>query len=178
MTNSKQILASLLLIFGFSLQAKSADLEKSLQPTVASAQKIAADPKIVKAVKEANTANAAKYKDMNQDKWKALSIMDPIVKDFTKNEAAVVLKADKPANVTEMFLNAKDGSKVAFLAKTSGWIHVGKPKHDVPMTGKVWIGKIETDESTGLQQVQIAVPVLEDGKVIGTMVVGVDTGKL
>lgn len=176
MIKTKTFLAAALLIVGF--QAKALDIAKALQPTITLAQKWAADPKIVKAVKEANATNATKYKDMNQDKWKAASIMDAVVKDFTKNEAATFLKASTTEGITEAFLNAKDGTKVAFLAKTTGWNHGGKPKHDVPMTGKVWIGKIETDESTGFQQVQFGVPVLDGGKVIGTLVIGFEAGKL
>ena len=38
----------------------------------------------------------------------------------------------------------------------------GKPKHDVPMTGKSWQGPVEIDESSGIQQLQISVPVLDD----------------
>lgn len=176
MTKTKNILAAVLFVFGF--QANALDLEKSLQPTIELAQKWAADSKIVSAVKEANATNATKYKDMSQDKWKALSMMDATVKGFIKNEAASFLKSNKSALVTEGFLNAKDGTKVAFLAKTSGWSHGGKPKHDVPMTGKVWIGQIETDESTGFKQVQFGVPVLDGGKAIGSLVIGVDAGKL
>lgn len=174
--NRTLLLATLFFVVGF--QAKALDLEKALQPTIESAQKWAADAKIVAAVKDANTSNATKFKSMNQDKWKAASIMDAIVKDFTKNDAAVFLKTSKTPEVTEAFVNAKDGTKVAFLAKTSGWIHLGKPKHDTPMTGKVWIGKVEVDESTGLQQVQFSVPVMDGAKPIGSLVVGVDASKL
>lgn len=176
MKNSKTILAVLLLVVGF--QAQALDVEKALAPTIEQAKKWAADAKIVAAVKDGNANNSTKYKDMNQDKWKAASIMDAAVKDFTKNDAATFLKTSKSAEVTEAFVNAKDGTKVAFLAKTSGWSHAGKPKHDVPMSGKVWIGKVETDDSTGLQQVQFGVPVMDGGKVIGSLVIGVDAAKL
>lgn len=169
---TKIILAAFVLIVGF--QGQAVDVEKALAPTIEAAKKWAADAKVVAAVKDSNTNNAKKFKDMNQDRWKAASIMDPLVKDFTKNDAAIFLKGNKTSEITEAFLNAKDGTKVAFLAKTSGWSHLGKPKHDVPMTGKVWIGIIETDESTGLQQVQFGVPVRDGGKVIGTLVIGVD----
>ena len=77
-----------------------------------------------------------------------------------------------------MFLSGSDGAKVAFLAKTSSWSHKGKAKHDDPMAGKVWQGAVEVDESTGLQQVQVGVPVLEGGKPIGSLVVGLSLAKL
>jgi hypothetical protein len=46
------------------------------------------------------------------------------------------------------------------------------------MNGKTWQGTIEVDESTGLQQIQIAVPVLSDGKPIGSLVVGLSVSTL
>jgi hypothetical protein len=46
------------------------------------------------------------------------------------------------------------------------------------MSGKSWQGKVEVDESTGLQQVQVAVPVLDNGQAIGSLVVGLSLSKL
>lgn len=47
-----------------------------------------------------------------------------------------------------------------------------------PMSGKPWQGDVEVDESSGLQQLQMAVPVLDAGKPIGSLVVGSSIGKL
>lgn len=71
----------------------------------------------------------------------------------------------------------RDGNDY-FLSKPSNWSHQGKPKHDEPMAGKTWQGGIELDESTGLQQIQIGVPVLEGDKPIGWLVVGFSISKL
>ena len=48
----------------------------------------------------------------------------------------------------------------------------------LPMSGKTWQGEVEVDESSGLQQLQVAVPVLDSGKPIGSLVVGLSIGKL
>jgi len=141
-------------------------------------QSWAADPVIVAAVKQQNATLPAEYASMNQDKWKSLTVLDPFVRTFTKNEAASVLKSKKTDVIAEVFLSDANGNKVAFLNKTSNWNHKGKPKHDIPMTGKTWQGVVEVDESTGLQLVQIAVPVLEGDKPIGSLVVGLGIGKL
>lgn len=73
---------------------------------------------------------------LNQEKWKALTVLDPLVRGFAKNPAGVFLKRKKDDLVTEGFASDAAGLKVAFLAKTSNWSHKGKDKHDVPMTGK------------------------------------------
>ena len=138
----------------------------------------AAAPAIVDATKAYNAAPPADCLAMTQEKWKTLPILDPFVRSFSKNPAAEFLKTKKSDVVSEAFLSGIEGNKVAFLAKTTNWCHKGKPKFDVPMTGKTWQGPVEVDESTGVQQVQVAVPVLDGGKPIGALVVGISISKL
>ena len=138
----------------------------------------AADPAVVAAVKAVNASVPAEYAAMTEEKWAGLSVLEPSVRGFTRNDAANLLKANKGVEVSEAFVSAANGMKVAFLSKTTSWIHKGKPKHDVPMAGRVWQGEIETDKSTGVQQIQVAVPVLDGGKPIGSLVVGFAISKL
>lgn len=153
-------------------------VQAKVNASVAEVRQWAADPAVVKAVQAHNASLPADQAAMNQEKWKALTILDPFVRGFTKNEAAVLLRAKKSAAVAEAFLSGADGLKVAFLAKPTNWGHKGKPKHDEPMVGKTWQGPVEVDESTGLQQLQVAVPVLDGGKPIGSLVVGLSLSKL
>ena len=141
-------------------------------------QVLGSDPKVVEAVKEANTNPPAQYKSMTQETWKGLSILSPEIKFFTANDLAVYLKTKRTLYISEMFISAANGNKVAFFAKTTGWNHSGKPKHDIPMKGKTWIGDPEQDESTGKIQVQISFPILDGKKPIGSMVIGLDLSKL
>lgn len=156
----------------------SPEVQAKVDAKVKDIQTWAADNSIVNAVKSQNAAPPAEHAAMNQDKWKALTILDPFVRSFSKNPAGEFLKTKKDEAVSEAFVSGADGTKVAFLAKTSGWSHKGKAKHDDPMAGKNWQGPIEVDESTGLQQVQVAVPVLDAGKPIGSLVVGLSISKL
>jgi hypothetical protein len=142
------------------------------------AGRIAAEPELIKAVAAQNLRLSAEYADMTQIKWSALAELDPIVIALTKNTAARVLKAHRVTGLSEMFVSDMQGRKVAFLAKPTNWSHEGKPKHEQPMKGKHWQGKVELDESTGLMQVQVAVPVLQEGKPIGSLVIGVELGSL
>lgn len=145
---------------------------------IAAAKILAADPAIVAAVKAHNTTPPPEVAAMTQEKWKTLTLLDPFVRSFAKNPAGEALKTKKSTVATEAFLSGADGSKVAFLSKPSNWSHQGKPKHEQPMEGKTWEGDIEVDESTGLQQVQIAVPVIDGGKPIGSLVLGLSVTKL
>ncbi len=136
------------------------------------------DPKLVTAVKELSSNPAPQGKDMTNEKWRGLTPLDPFVRSFTKNSVAEYLKAKKDDSVGEMFASAADGSKLAFLTKTTYWSHKGNQKHEAPMKGKTWIGRLEVDESTGYQMVQVAFPVLDGGKPIGSVVVGLKAAAL
>lgn len=182
MNTTVRILIAAALLGASAQLASAAGLEPAVQAKVDAMKKQieswAADPAIVNAVKAYNTTPPADSAAMTQDKWKTLPILDPFVRSFSKNPAGEFLKGKKTDAVSEAFLSGADGNKVAFLAKTSSWCHKGKAKHDDPMAGKVWQGDVEVDESTGLQQIQVAVPVLDGGKPVGSLVVGLSLSKL
>ncbi len=140
----------------------------------------AADPTIVKAVVEQNSKGP--IPEMDNAKWKTTRRSDPIVKEFQTNPAGQFLKAKIEATggaASEAFLSAARGEKVAFVEKTTSYIHQGQAKFDVPLTtGKSWQGKSEFDESSQTYAIQISVAVLVDGKPSGALVVGVSLSNL
>jgi hypothetical protein len=140
----------------------------------------AADPVIVSAVKEQNVAGP--IAGMDNARWKSVRRSDPIVTQFRSNAAGQFLRAKLEATggaYSEAFLNGARGEKVAFAEKTTSYIHRGSAKFDVPFTtGKPWQGKPEFDESTQTYALQISVPVVDSGKPIGALVVGVSLSQL
>lgn len=166
-------------LFAPALRAQvSPALQAKIDHEIELAKALAANPAVVAAVKECNATPSEEAQAMTQEKWKKLGLVDSFVRSFTKNEAGVALKAQKSEFVTEAFVSGTDGTKVAFLTKPSNWSHLGKAKHDVPMTGKTWEGEIEVDESTGQEQVQVSVPILDGSTPIGSLVVGLNVAKL
>lgn len=154
------------------------EIQAKIDARIAAIATWAADPVIVDAVRAQNSAASADYTAMTQEKWRALTVLDPFVRSFSKNAAGQFLKSKRDDVVTEAFLSAANGWKVACIAKPTNWSHKGKDKHDVPMSGKNWQGPVELDESSGQQQVQVAVPVLDGGKPIGSLVVGLSLSKI
>lgn len=136
------------------------------------------DPQVVAAVRQHNASPSAEAKAMTQEKWKALPVLDPFVRGLSKNALAEHLKGKRDPAWSELFVSGADGSKVALFNKTSSWSHKGKEKHDVPMQGRTWIGEIEVDASSGMEQIQVGLPVLDGGKAIGSVVVGLAVSKL
>lgn len=159
-------------------QALPPELKAKVDARVAGLKALGADATVVGAVKAYNANPSAEAKAMTNEKWKGLSVLDPFVRSLSKNSLAEYLKAKKDADVAECFVSGADGAKVAFLSKTTAWNHKGKPKHDSPMTGKVWYGPLEVDESTGIQEVQVGVPVTDGGKPVGSIVFGLNVAKL
>jgi hypothetical protein len=138
----------------------------------------AADPILIEGVRTHNASVPAEQSALTQEKWHSLTVLDPLVRGFSKNPVGQFLKGKKTETVTEAFVSDAAGMKVGFIAKTTNWSHKGKPKHEVPMSGKTWQGPVEVDESSGVQQIQVAVPVLDAGKPIGSLVVGLSLTKL
>lgn len=172
----KNILVMMTFLFSMGVSAAlTAEQKAALDKQVEMVKGWASNATIVAAAK---AGAGADYASMTQDAWKALPVLDAKVRALSKTPAAEVLKKNKTEAVSEAFLNAADGTKVAILSKTSNWSHKGKAKHDDPMAGKTWIGEVETDESTGAQQIQIAVPVMDAGKAVGSLCVGFTVSKL
>lgn len=172
--------AAAFLLVGSVARAQGTDpvLQAKIDARMAVVKAMAADPVVVQAVKTTNATARPEYADMTQEKWAGLSVLDPLVRPFTQNDVAKVLKTKKVDEMSEAFVSAASGVKVGFLSKPTNWSHKGKPKHDVPMTGRAWQGVMEMDESTGMQQIQVSVPVLDGGKPIGSLVVGLAISKL
>lgn len=139
---------------------------------------VSTDPQVVAAVKQYNASQPAEAKAMTQEKWKSLPVLDPFVRGLSKNALAEHLKGKRDPAWSELFVSGADGTKVALFNKTSSWSHKGKEKHDVPMQGRTWIGEIEVDASSGMEQIQVGLPVLDGGKAIGSVVVGLAVSKL
>jgi len=169
------VLVSLVLAASLGAEPLSSDQKAAVDAKVALLKAWGTAPEVISAVKEAPPAWAA---TMDQDKWKSLSILSSEVKELSKNPLATWIRAKKDVAVSEAFVSRADGTKVAFLGKPTNWSHKGKPKHDIPMAGKTWMGEIETDESTGVKQVQVSFPVVDGGKAIGSVVLGLQLSKL
>lgn len=141
-------------------------------------QALGTDPAVVSAVRTYNTSIPPAASAMTNERWKSLTQLDPAVRAYSKNALAVYLKSKMDPSVSEWFVSGAGGTKIAFQAKPSSWSHNGKEKHQVPMAGRVFIGPVEMDESSGQKQIQIGIPVLDAGRPIGSLVVGVSISKL
>ena len=177
-------LSSLLVVFTCSAMAfgqAPPEIQAKLDAEIKQLQPLTTDPEIVNAVKTHNaTPPSGDAASMTNDKWHSLSMLDPFVRNVAKTPLSEYLKSKKKTDETiaKIFVSGADGFKVGFDAKTEHWTHKGIPKHEVPMTGETWIGSVKLDDSTGQQLIQVGLPVLDAGKPIGSLVVGLRVDKL
>jgi hypothetical protein len=156
------------------------EIQKEIDRHVEVVKKWAANPILVKAVLAQNEKGP--IPGMDNMKWKTVRRSDNLIKSFQNNDAGRFLKQEAAKTVdtySEAFLNASQGEKVAFMEKTTSYIHKGASKFDVPFNGaKKWQGPPEFDESSQTHQIQVSVPVLSGGKPVGVLVVGINLTKL
>ena len=157
--------------------AIDAQLQSKLDAKLAVIKSWAREYVIVNAVNAYNTA-ASKRRGFTEEQWSAATGIEAPIRALMENDAAQFLKQHRTADITEAFVSGADGGKVAFLSKPTHWSHRGQAKHDVPMRGQSWQGHIELDRSSGFLQIQLAVPIIDRGKPIGSLVVGVSPARL
>jgi len=157
------------------------EIKSKLDAKIKQLSSFSTDPEIVNAVRAHNaTPREGEALTMTNEQWHGLSVLDPFVRATAKTPLSEYLKTKKNADdtIAKVFVSGADGSKVGFDAKTEHWTHKGLPKHEVPMTGAVWIGSVKVDDSTGQQLIQVGLPVLDGGKPIGSIVFGLRVDKL
>jgi hypothetical protein len=155
------------------------EIKAKLDAQIKLLQAISVDPQVVSAVRAHNaTPPSGDAASMTNEKWAGLSLLDPFVRTVAKTPLSVFLKTKTDDVIAEIFVSGTTGDKVGFAAKTTYWTHKGMPKHEVPMSGHTFIGAPKLDESTGVTEIQVGLPVMDGGKAIGSIVFGLRVDKL
>lgn len=140
------------------------------------------DPVLIAAVKEQNAKAMTLDQIQKRDKeWMATTGMDDQMKAMMKNAAAQELdklEATKPY-FFESILMDNQGANVAMTNKTSDYWQGDETKFtNAFKVGGVDIGKSKFDDSAKAYLIQVSVPVLEAGKPIGALCVGINLDEL
>lgn len=168
---------------GLSLGAHgdSGDMINSLIPIV---KKWGENPTLIAAVKEQNAKKISLDAIQKRDKeWMATTGLDEQMKALMKNAAASELnqlEATKPY-FFESFLMDNQGANVAMTNKTSDYWQGDEDKFTNAYkggAGGVDISKSKFDDSAKAYLVQISVPVVDAGSVIGALCVGINLDEL
>ncbi len=165
--------------------ALAGDVTAKMQPKIDAYKKQAvtwaADPLIVKAVKDANTAGP--LAGMGNAKWRDLKESDPAVKGLVDSPTGQLLTKWMNADamgINKVVLSGDKSHRVAFTSMPAIYLGKGRPNFDTSMNdGKVWQqGESKPDPSTNIDTVQISAPVKDGGTVIGVLLVSLTAANL
>ena len=157
---------------------------KEVKDVVPEVVQAATNAVVIKAVKEQNAKGIALAKIQELDKvWMAATSPDAFMKAHASNAAALELAKIEKAKpyFVEFILTDDQGANVAVTGMTSDYWQGDEPKFTNAFAngkGEVYIARPQKDKSTGEVISQVSVPVMSDGKAIGTLTVGVRADKL
>ncbi|MDH4275531.1 MAG: hypothetical protein OEW08_10865 [Gammaproteobacteria bacterium] len=131
----------------------------------------AADPVVVKAAKEANAKEGGLEPGMTNSKWDELADQDVKVTQFQTSAAGKLLtNLEKDKGISKLYLRDAKGNLVASSANKPLIFNVStKPAFINGIKGAWAAGEIKPDPTTQVKGVNMAVPVLDGGKVIGIL---------
>jgi hypothetical protein len=135
----------------------------------------AANPVIVAAVKEVNASGG--LAGMSNGKWNDLDDKDPAVKAFETSKAGTLIrKWEEDKGINKLVLRDDKGNLVASSAKPLVYNNAARPVFVNAIKGQVWAAsEIRPDPTTSIKSVQAGAPVMDGGKVIGVIHVGITT---
>jgi hypothetical protein len=133
----------------------------------------ATNPVIVAAVKEVNASGG--LAGMSNGKWNDLDEKDPAVKAFENNKAGVLIrKWEEDKGINKLVLRDEKGNLVASSTKPLVYNNATRPVFANAVKGQVWAAsEIRPDPTTSIKSVQAGAPVMDGGKVIGVIHVGI-----
>ena len=133
----------------------------------------AANPVVVAAVKEVIAKGGSP--GMTNGKWNDLDEKDPVVKAFETSKAgALIKKWEEDVGINKLVLRDDKGNLVASSTKPVVYNNAARPVFVNASKGQVWAAsEIRPDPTTGIKSVQAGAPVMDGGKVIGVIHVGI-----
>ena len=155
-------------------------MQQKVDEYKAKAATLAADPALIKAVKEANAKGP--IPGMDNAKWEPIPESDPVAAEMVNNPAGKLLTQWMNADVkgmNKLVLTGKHGQRFAFTSKPASYMSKDKAHFSESFTGKVWqMKEAQPDPSTKVEAVQITVPVKDGKEVIGVLLLSLTADNL
>lgn len=142
------------------------------------------DSVLVAEVNKQNDSKLSMSEITSRDKlWQETSGVDAFMKELMSNPAANRLSQieKKVGSIVESFLMDNQGANVAMTNKTSDYWQGDEAKWKQSFNngaGGVHVGETKFDKSAQAYIIQVSVPVVDNGKVIGAITYGVNVDDL
>ncbi|WP_295404046.1 cache domain-containing protein [uncultured Thiocystis sp.] len=164
--------------------AADGDLPEAVNQILPMLQEWGSNPILVEAVREQNALARPLEEIKRLDaEWMAASGVTPFMEGMMNSAPAQELKRleqTKPYFL-ELFLMDRQGANVAMTNKTSDYWQGDEEKFTHSFKGgqgALNISEVKFDESAQVYLVQVSVPVLDEGRAIGAMTIGIDLDQL
>lgn len=160
-------------------QMTDAQLKELLDSKIRVVRIFSNNPVLVKAVQNQNAEKLSLDTIKQRDReWSNTGEPTSFMLSLQQNKAGVFLKKriDTNSAFSEAFLTDNQGANVAMYPPTSDYWQGDEEKWTASFNGgkgQVFVGKIEQDASTGTASTQISVPVIDQNKTIGVLVMGI-----
>ncbi len=178
-----KILSILILSF-ISTLSWSEEVPEAVKAIVPSIMAWGSDPALIAAVKEQNASQLTLDGIQKRDaEWRKVDGLDDQMKAMLASPAAkrmLELEGTQPY-FFEIFLMDNQGANVAMTNKTSDYWQGDEAKWQKSFAegkGAMHMGEVEFDESAQDYLVQISVPVMDGGRAIGALTIGVNLDEL
>jgi hypothetical protein len=175
---------SFLTFFEAPVEATDSKIETAVESRIPRLRKWSGDPTVVRAVKEANAANRS-VDDIKKidDRWQSTAGIDDFMRSLMTNPCAErlrALRAEMP-EIAEVFVTDRRGANIAMTNKTSDYWQGDEDKFTKAFSrgrNPYHLDPVSFDESIQAYAVQIALPVYDEGKAIGVIVVTLNLERL
>lgn len=185
----KPVKISLTIIFSifflFRVNIYSQDYIKKIEKIASEKlSKYATSKEVISAVILQNSQKIPLAKIKERDKiWSSTSGLDGFMKDMLANSCSKYLKSLRTESpyIIESFVMDNQGANVGLSNKTSDYWQGDEDKFIECYNngnGKIFIGKVNFDESSQAYIVQVSLPVLNKGITIGAVTFGIDISGL
>lgn len=155
------------------------ELEELLHVKIRTVQHMALNPLLVRAVRSQNASGLTADEIARREKaWRATKELTPFKLSLQTSPAGRFLKqqVQRSTSFNEAFLTDNQGANVAAYPATSDYFQGDEEKWSECYNGakgRIYIGALKRDESTNTVAAQVSAPVLDRGKTIGVLIVGV-----
>ena len=164
----------------FTLAEKQDELASVLLSKITGVNQLAKQVRFIRAVRQQNAMGLALDEIKQRDQqWIQSGPDSKLKKSMTSSDIGRFLSSvikNNSDKYNEMFLTDNQGANVAAYPLTSDYWQGDEAKFIEAFNngeGKIYIGKLEFDESTQVNAIQISVPVKYGSKAIGVLVIGV-----
>ncbi len=173
------VLAMLVPAAGAQQDIGESELEELLRVKIRTVQHMALNPLLIRAVRQQNASGLTPEEISRRDKaWRATKELTPFKLSLQTSAAGRFLRAQvqRSTSFNEAFLTDNQGANVAAFPATSDYWQGDEDKWSNSFNGsngQIFLGALKLDESTNTVAAQVSAPVLDRGKTIGVLVVGV-----